>query len=377
MAKEVVLPQLGQSMREGTIVKMRVQAGQTVNPGDILYDIETDKATLEVESADGGVVRAVLVQIGQTVPVRTPVLVLGDADEDISSFLEQLSQGSDAAGGEASLSNDSSSQVKTIADELGIDVSGVTPAEAIRVVEADLRHAAAEKTRKTSDFQLGQSIPLTRLQKVVAEKMVYSKQNIPCFYLNVRVDMTRVIALRSQLNESQDMKISFNDVLIRALALSIAHYPIMTGRLADEYIQLAERIDIGLAVSTPYGLVAPIIKDCGNKTLPQISRTCSELIERTENNTLTLDDLEGGCITVSNLGGFGVDSFIPIVVPGQTSILGVGGIYDAVLPENGQIGTRKVMNLTLSVDHKVVNGAEAAQFLDFVKKMLEHTSELI
>ncbi len=376
MAKELVLPKLGESMQEGTIVKIHAQMDQMVNPGDVLYDVETDKATLEVESAESGVVRAVLVEVGQTVPVLTPVLVLGKPDEDVSSFLEQLSHNLESANAAKNHPAGSPSQVQAIAGQLGIDLSEATQAEAIRAVEADLRHAAAEKPRKLSDHHLGQTVPLTRLQKVIAEKMLYSKQNIPCFYLNVRVDMTRAIALRSKLNASEGVSISFNDMLIRALALSIEHYPIMTGRLGADHIQLADRIDIGLAVSTPNGLAAPIIKDCGSKTLFEISRACRDLTERTKNNTLMLEDLEGGCMTVSNLGAFGIDAFTPIVVPGQTSIVGVGAIYDAVLPENGDVGTRKVMNLTLSVDHKVVNGAEAAQFLDYVKKMLEHTTEL-
>ena len=263
-----------------------------------------------------------------------------------------------------------------IARDLGVDLSTATPSEAIRTLEADLRQAASKKARPMSAYKLGQKLVLTHLQKVIAEKMVYSKQNIPCFYLNVRVDMTAAIALRGELNGSGEETISFNDIILRALALSIEHYPIMTGTLAGDYIWLADRIDIGLAVSTDDGLVAPIVKDCGSKTLWQISRACKELTERTQSGTLTLEDLEGGCMTVSNLGGFGVDSFIPIVVPGQTSILGLGAIQDTVLPGDKEPQVRKMMNMTLSVDHKVVNGAEAAQFLDYVKKMLEHPSEL-
>ena len=147
--------------------------------------------------------------------------------------------------------------------------------------------------------------------------------------------------------------------------------------MAGDYIHLADHIDIGLVVSTEQGLVAPIVKDCGSQNLAQISAVCKELIARTQNNALTVEDLQGGCMTVSNLGGSGVDSFIPIVIPGQTSILGIGSIQDAVLPGDAGPETRKVLNMTISVDHKVVNGAEAAQFLDYVKKMLEHPDELV
>ena len=375
MAKEVTLPKLGQSMQEGTLLRMRVQIGDSVSPGDILYEIETDKATVEVESADGGFVRAILVETGHTVPVDTPMLILGAADEDISTCLQQLRQNAAVAGHRDTLKQ-SPSRVQLVARELGVDLSTATPPEAIRTLEADLHHNASKKSRPVSEYKLGQQIPLTHLQKVIAEKMVYSKQNIPCFYLNVRVDMTASIALRSELNKTGKETVSFNDIILRALALSIGHYPIMTGTLAGDYIRLADHIDIGLAVSTDNGLVAPILKDCGSKTLLQISRACKELVHRTQSGALTLDDLEGGCMTVSNLGGFGVDSFIPIVVPGQTSILGLGSIHEAVLPDDNGPQVRNVMNMTLSVDHKVVNGAEAAQFLDYVKKMLEHPDEL-
>ena len=375
MAKEVTLPKLGESMQEGTLLRMRVQIGDEVAPGDILYEIETDKATLEVESADSGFVRAILVEAGHTVPVDTPMLVLGAADEDVSVCLERLREAAAANLVSDSLQR-TPSRVQLVARELGVNLSASAPAEAIRTLEADIRFNASEAGPPVSEYKLGQKIPLTNLQKVIVEKMVYSKQNIPCFYLNVRVDMTRVIALREELNQLPEEEISFNDIILRALTLSIQHYPIMTGRLAGDYIRLADRIDIGLAISTAQGLVAPIVKDCCGKTLSQISRACKEIVLRIQNNTLTLEDLQGGCMTVSNLGGFGVDSFIPIVVPGQTSILGIGSIQDAVLPSDAGPETRKVMNMTLSVDHKVVNGAEAAQFLDYVKKMLEHPDEL-
>jgi pyruvate dehydrogenase E2 component (dihydrolipoamide acetyltransferase) len=207
--------------------------------------------------------------------------------------------------------------------------------------------------------------------------MLWSKQNIPCFYLNVRVDATKLLQLRSQKNADSRANLSINDFIIRSLALGIQHYPIMTGQLAEDHIQLSDSIDIGLAISTEEGVVAPVVKDCGNQTLAQISEQTAGLIERTREGKLSLEDLSGGCISVSNLGAFGVDSFIPIVIPGQSSIVGVGTIQDVVLPVDREPAVRKIMNLTLAVDHKVINGAEAAQFLDFVKKLLEHPDELL
>ncbi len=379
MAKDVTLPRLGQSMQEATIVKICAEIGQTVAVGDVVLEIETDKATLEVESPEGGCVKAVLVEVGQTIPVDTPVLVLGEADEDVTAYLEDKIRHSFSATESAVGTMPKKGvprQVQTVAREMGIDLESATPAAAIRTLDARVRQYPGE-TKPVEEYALGQVIPLSRLQKITAERMVWSKQNIPCFYLNVRVHATRMVEFRETLNESAERKISFNDLILRALTLGIEHYPIMTGKLADDHIQLSDSIDIGLAVATDDGLVAPIIKDCGAKNLFELSAACAELIERAKHKKLTMDDLEGGALTVSNLGGFGVDSFIPIVVPGQSSILGVGSIQEAVLPVDKAPSQEKILNLTLSVDHKVINGAEAAQFLDFVKKMLEHPDELV
>jgi len=217
-------------------------------------------------------------------------------------------------------------------------------------------------------------VALTRMQKIVGKRMLQSKQEIPCFYLNALADVTELVALRIKLNKRSDVKIAFNDFIMRATALALKQYPIMTGQLADGSIQLADSIDIGLAIAVPDGLVAPIIKDVDNKELKQIASESKALIEKSRSNKLMPADLAGGCITVSNLGALGIESFIPIVVPGQCSILGIGQIADTCVPSEGNILVRKVMKLTLSIDHKVANGAYAAQFLDYLRKLLEDTN---
>lgn len=366
MANEIVLPKLGKTMKEGTLANIRIADGDRVSQGDILFDIETDKATLEMESEAEGFVKAVLVEAGQTVPVHTPLLILGDKDEQLdSAYLAQI-----VSHVRAAVMVDPS--IKQVSDA-ALESTDISFAESLRDAEAQARCAPTQPPKP----QLGATVPLSRTQKIVAEKMVWSKQNIPCFYLNVRVNATKMVALRSQMNAEAERKISINDFVIRALALGIGHYPIMTGQLAEDHIQLFNSIDIGLAVSTDEGVAAPIVRDCGGKSLAQISERTGELIAQTLVGKLTLEDLSGGCMSVSNLGVFGIDSFIPIVIPGQSSILGIGTIQDVVLPVNKQPSVCKIMNLTLSVDHKVINGAEAAQFLDFVKKLLEHPDELI
>lgn len=366
MAHEVVLPKLGQTMKEGTVIRILVAAGDSVRRDDVLFEIETDKATLEMEADVEGFVKAVLVEPGQTVPVQTPLLILGDQAEQLDSAY--LTQVVDHVRRAVMLDSPTGQQVVT-----GLNSTGMAYAQMLRDAEAHARCDTMESIKP----ELGARIHLSRIQKIVAEKMLWSKQNIPCFYLNIRVDATKLVQLRSDMNATSKTKLSVNDFIIRALARGIQHYPVMTGQLAENHIQLSDSIDIGFAISSDEGVVAPIVKDCASKSLVDISRSCAMLIERARTHTLTLEDLAGGCMSVSNLGAFGVDSFIPIVIPGQSSILGVGTIQDAVLPVDKEPAVRKIMNLTLSVDHKVINGAEAAQFLDFVKKLLEHPDELV
>jgi len=409
MATEVRLPQLGQTMEEGTIVNCLIKAGDEVKKGDVIFEIETDKATLEMESPADGFVKHILVEIDQTLAVGEPLMVLGDKDEEVpQSFVDALNDGAPAAPVEAASVEQAapatpqpaaptpqpaapagrviaSPRAKKLAGELGVDLTAVTgTGPAGKITEQDVKQAAASKSAKPAapapsvqapgDIKLGATVPLNRLQKITAERMLKSKREIPCFYLTVKADVTGLVDLRTELNQTSDVKISYNDFIIKAVATGLEKYPIMTGQLAGESIKLAEAINIGLAISVPDGLVAPILKDVNKKDVKQIARDGKALIERARSNKLAPTDVEGGCITVSNLGAFGINNFIPIVVPGQCSILGIGQISDTCVPDNGNIMVRKLMNMTLSVDHKVANGAVAAQFLDFVRKLLEDTS---
>jgi pyruvate dehydrogenase E2 component (dihydrolipoamide acetyltransferase) len=404
MAKEVRLPQLGQTMEEGTIVNCLIKAGDEVKKGDVIFEIETDKATLEMESPADGFVKHILVEVDQTLAVGESLLVLGDKDEEVpQSFIDSLKDGAPAVPSEAAPVEQpapaapqpaeappqpagrviASPRAKKLAGDLGVDLAAVTgTGPAGKITEQDVKQAAASKSAKPTasapsaqaDVKLGATVPLNRLQKITAEKMLKSKREIPCFYLTVRADVTGLIDLRTELNQTSDVKVAYNDFIIKAVATGLEKYPIMTGQLAGESIKLAEAINVGLAISVPDGLVAPILKDVNKKDVKQIARDAKALVERARSNKLAPTDVEGGCITVSNLGAFGIDNFIPIVVPGQCSILGIGQITDTCVPDSGNIIVRKLMNMTLSVDHKVANGAVAAQFLDFVRKLLEDSS---
>jgi len=409
MAREVKLPQLGQTMEEGTIVGCLVKVGSEVKKGDVIFEIETDKATLEMESPADGFVKHIFAELDQTLPVGAPLMVVGEKDEDVpQSFIDSLkgdvSSGvaSDRAATTVTQASPqtpvakpakaepskptgkilASPRAKKIAQELSVDLvtlTGTGPGG--KVTEQDVKNAATTKKTvapemagATGEPKLGQKIPMNRLQKLTAERMLKSKREIPCFYLTVQVDVTDLVELRVKLNKNSDVKISYNDFIIKSVATALVKHPLMTGQLEGETIKLSESINVGLAISVPDGLVAPILKDVNNKDVKQIARDSKALIEKARSDKLALTDLEGGCTTVSNLGASGVDSFIPIVVPGQCSILGIGRITDTCVPDGGNILVRKLMNMTLSVDHKVANGAYAAKFLDFVRKQLEDTS---
>jgi pyruvate dehydrogenase E2 component (dihydrolipoamide acetyltransferase) len=355
MATEIRLPKLGQTMEEGTIVNCLVKVGDHVKKGDMIFEIETDKATLEMESPVEGFVKYILVKNDQSLTVGEPMMVLGSKDEIVpQSFIDSLTVGT--------------FKPKKVQAEEPIEL-GVIPV----IMEAEKKPAPSPMTSE-GPIKLGQTIPLTRLQKITAERMLKSKREIPCFYLTVKADVTNMVELRDRLNQGGEVKYSYNDFIIKAIATGLEKYPFMMGQIDGDVIRLHDSINIGLAISVPDGLVAPILKDLNKKNIKQISNDSKVLIDKARSNRLAPSDLEGGCITVSNLGAFGIDNFIPIVVPGQGSILGVGKITDTCVPDNGNILMRKSMNMTLSVDHKVVNGAYAAQFLDFVHKLLEDVS---
>ena len=381
MAKDIKLPRLGQSMEEGTIVEWLVKIGDLVSPGDVILQVETDKAAIEMESPIGGYVKDFLVELGATIPVETPLLVIGDKDEEISQdYIDELSAAIPARAAATSATAEHGKHVfasplaHELAEKLHVDLEEIAPSEGTaRINESDVRHAA---DHDPVGVRLGQTIPLTRLQRITAQRMLHSKQHIPCFYLNAKVDVTELFEMREQLNSSSDVNITFNDFLIRATAIALQRYTIMTGQLGGDCIKLADTIGVALAIAREDGVLSPTIRDADKITLQQTSEYREQLIEKTKTNKLTLEDLEGACITISNLGAFGVESFIPIVVPGQCSIIGVGKIVDTCVPSRKSIDVRKIMALTLSVDHKVANGAYAAQFLDFIKKTLENPKSI-
>ncbi|MCK4997894.1 MAG: 2-oxo acid dehydrogenase subunit E2 [Anaerohalosphaera sp.] len=357
MLNEVRLPQLGQTMKEGAIVAVLVRQGDEVKKGDILFEVETDKATVEIESSHDGFVKKILVGIDDTMPVDMPMLILGDpADEVTEQYVADLSV----------------PQKNTVSDRTENPVSFVDDSDVIKAIHADqLVEIAA-----LGEVKPGQRIAISKLHQVTAERMLQSKHEIPCFYLTVKIDVTNIPAILDEVNQTADVNVEFDDVLIKTVALSLRHYPVMMGQIDGDCVNIAGSINIAWSTPVVDSIISPVIKDADVKSLAEIAASRLEMTALAESGRITEGHLGGACTTICHLADHGVYSFIPIVVPGQCTIVGVGSIIDTCVPSGKNIEIRKVVALTLSVDHKVANGAEAAQFLDYIKKMFEHPSSM-
>ena len=346
MAEAIVLPQLGQSMEEGTVVRFAVNEGDRVGRGDVVFEVETEKTTLEVESPAEGFVKKILVRAGQTVPVNTAVMVLGSKEEKVSGkFIDSLQEKVERRVSEGW----AGASVRTDVAELGLSESA---------------------------YGLGVKIPISEVQAIAAERMLESKREIPCFYLNTSVDIGKVLELCATLSEREGVEVSIDDFVIRAVALGLVEFPMMTGQLSKGFVRLAEKICVGLVVGAGRSPVAVVIEGASERSVAEIA-CCREALLSDFEGEFSFDALSAACITISNLGSTGVDLFIPVVVPGQCSILGIGRVKEVCVPVGGDFMAMKSVNLALSVDHKVANGAEAAQFLDFVKRTIEDVDSLV
>ena len=351
MATHIKLPKPGQNNDDATIITVDVDRHQMVTKGQKVCEIETDKAVMDIEATESGCVHHIFVAEGQTVPMGKTIMLIGEKDEHTPQ-----------------------SVIDSLVCELKIGpvFPAIDPANGNG--GTDIEGDCTEKDGSPVDIyscKLGDSFALSKHQKITAKKMLQSKQNIPCFYLNIEADVTDLVALREKINQTCEPKVSYNDFIIKALRSSLEHFPLMTGQIKGRKIVTAKDIGIALAIETSFGLLTAVVENVGQMSVQQIAEKTKELIEKAKNNKLSLKNIDGACITVSNLGSLGVESFIPIVIPGQCSILGVGKIQDTAVAVNSQIDVRKIVKLSLSVDHRITNGAYAAQFLDHLRKFLQ------
>jgi len=220
-------------------------------------------------------------------------------------------------------------------------------------------------------------IPLTRIQKLICKRMLESKRSKPCFYLEARADVTELMAMRPKLRKALGVRITTNAFYIHALALAAQEYPLTVGRLDGDCIRIAERLNVGFAVNAPQGLIVPVVKDADKKSLPEIAREEKLLTDKSRDNKLTLEEIEGETIALSNLGAYGTDSFIGIVPPPTSTIVAVGNVIHTIVPWQGEITERKIVSLSVAADRRVVNEIYAAGFLGFIEERLQNPHELI
>ncbi len=411
MAELIPMPKLGFDMAEGTLVEWAKKVGETVGEGEVIAVIETDKANVEVTSFKAGVLRQILVEAGTVVPVGQPIAVIGTADEPIDLAALGVKQVAapparkevKAAPAPAPAQAPAvvregpviaSPVARRMADELGIDLRQVTGSGPEgRIVKRDIeeyirqREAAPAPPRAAPPIPIPSVVPsgeeyraepISPMRQTIARRMTESKQQAPHFYITVEVDMEAALALRQQLNAllPEGQSISVTDLLIKAAAIALKQFPNVNASFAGDEIHIHEHINIGLAVAREVGLVTTVLKDADKKPLSQIAQESRELIARAREGRMRAEEMVGGTFNISNLGMFDVEHFIAIISPPQAAVLAIGSIQQVPVVKNGQLTVGTRMKATISADHRVTDGAEAARFLQAFKAALEQPLRL-
>ncbi|NSX56244.1 pyruvate dehydrogenase complex dihydrolipoamide acetyltransferase [Parasulfitobacter algicola] len=433
MPTEILMPALSPTMEEGTLAKWLVKEGDTVSSGDLLAEIETDKATMEFEAVDEGVVGKIMVAEGtEGVKVNTPIAVLledGESADDIGDTSAPKSKASsnaapaegsdktdpakgygrgdtDASPAPAAPKSDSGDRVfasplaRRIAKDKGLDLSQIKGSGPKgRIVKADVENATsmpkAEAPKAASisstPASTGQSsdavvkmyegreyeeIPLNGMRKTIAARLTEAKQTIPHFYLRRDIQLDALLKFRSQLNkqlEGRDVKLSVNDFIIKACALALQSVPTANAVWAGDRVLQLKPSDVAVAVAIEGGLFTPVLKDAEMKSLSALSAEMKDLATRARDRKLAPHEYQGGSFAISNLGMFGIDNFDAVINPPHGAILAVGaGVKKPVVGDDGELAVATVMSVTLSVDHRVIDGALGAELLSAIKENLEN-----
>jgi len=408
MISEVVMPQMGADMTEGTIVQWRKKEGDPVERGEIIAEIETDKANVEIEAFESGVFRKVLVSEGATVDVGTPIAVIAAADDDISQYASASvgTQAAPAAGAPPTVAKSivqatgeppaapvavapprsdgrirASPVARKLAAERAVDlatVRGTGPDG--RIVRRDVEGASQGGTiLPVRVAEAPKPVVMSKMRQTIARRMAQSKREAPHYYVTVDIDMADAEHIRHQLNDLHhgEFHVSVNDLIVKASALALTRHPAFNTWFVNDTVQQHEVINVCIAIALDDGLIAPAILDCGTKTLIDISNAGRDLAQRAKSGSLRPDEYTGGTFTVSNLGAFDVETLIAIIQPPQTAILGLGSVREVAVVRDGQIGVGKVMKVALSADHRVTDGAQGAKFLNEIRHLLEKPVALL
>jgi pyruvate dehydrogenase E2 component (dihydrolipoamide acetyltransferase) len=393
MATEVKLPRLGQGMESGTIVKWLKSEGEPVEKGDPLYELDTDKVTQEVEAEASGVLIKIAVSEGE-VPVGETIAFIGTEGEEAPQSAEkpaeapkrepEREEGREAAAEAAQrqpapASSSTNGRVKAsplarrIARERGIDLTslrGTGPDG--RIVAEDVEHAeAAPAPRVGDESSQATSTPLSNVRKTIARRLTEA-WTVPAFQLTVDVDMTRAQELVQKQRElNPDVRITITDVLTKVCAQALMRHRDMNVQFTGDALLRFPNANVGIAVAAPQGLVVPVVRSAEQLTIAQIAAIRTDLVSRARDNKLRAEDLEGGTFTISNLGMYDVDVFTAVLNPPQASILAVGQTRELVMPRDGDLLVLPIMTMTITCDHRAVDGATGAEFLHTIKSFLQ------
>ena len=420
MAEIVRMPKLSDTMTEGVVAEWHKKVGESIESGDLLADIETDKATMEFESFQEGVLLHIGVEKGQTAPVDSILAILGEEGEDVTALLKEaekevevtekeeeqsqdakpvvekpsapvapvvsapaptpapVAQQTVAASNFPSTASISSQEIKAsplakkLAEERGINLRLVkgTGTEG-RIIKRDIDNFQGRSG--ISGVESFSDAPVSQMRKVIAQRLAESKFSAPHFYLTVQIDMDNAMAARKSINETiSPAKISFNDLVVKAVAVSLKDNPKVNASWYGDFIRYNDHVHIGVAVAVDEGLLVPVVRFADEKPLTQIGAEVKEFAQRAKDKKLQPEDWEGNTFTISNLGMFGIDEFTAIVNPPDSCILAVGGIQQTPVVKAGQVVPGNVMKVTLSCDHRVVDGAVGSAFLNSFKNYLEN-----
>lgn len=422
MAEIIRMPRLSDTMEEGNIVAWLKKVGDKVSPGDILAEVETDKATMELESFHEGYLLYVSVEKGP-VPVNDVLAVIGKKDEDYKVLLNSSDSKNEPESSEkrkevktepaqnkskeskeekpaevqakASIDQSTSTEpgkngpessqrikssplAKSIASEAGIDLSSLTgTGDGGRIVKRDVENFVTSgqkqesKTATATDVQYGE-IPLSQMRKTIAKRLVESKFGAPHFYLTIKVNMDKVAEARKQINESAGLKISFNDFVVKGCAVALKQHPAINSSWLGDKIRVNKDINIGIAVAVDEGLLVPVLFGSDQLGLNEINLRIGSLADKARNKKLQPQEMQGNTFTISNLGMLGIDEFTAIINPPDAAIMAVGAITDELHLIHGNVTSSKIMKVTLSCDHRVIDGATGAKFLQTFKQLMEN-----
>lgn len=401
MAKEILMPKLGLTMKTGTVLKWFKEVGDPVAEKEPVLEIETEKLSHQIEAPVSGVLIKKLAVIGEKYPVSCVLGYLGAEGEEIGAGCsggtvpDHNAPAADRDGLSAGSGPTETERVfispvaKKLAASLNIDfrqISGTGPNG--RIEKADVESFAAAPSPAKTDVPGSADgeasitpdvadtvIPYTGMRRVIGEKMLTSWLNAPMVTHHVTADVTDLAEYRAKLNKGAEAsdRISVNDLMLKFTAATLTKMPIVNSTLTGEGVMLNKRVHLGMATAVPNGLVVPVIRDADRKGLLEISREAKALAARARDGTLGFDEMSGGTFTVSNLGGYGsVDYFTPIINPPQAAILGIGRVAEAAVPVAGEIKIRAVMGLSFTYDHRIIDGATAAEFMALFLKLLEN-----